>query len=368
MISATNSTDREKISQEGPGSQTLPNNLQEQLQNAGKQGTGATFYGTDGGNTNAVPSGTRGGTGLSLSPETKKNAPKLYMTLYKTEPEQPIVGKDFTLTLHLHNSNREKSVRNIKGTLSFENGFGLEGQDLGPAFLPQGSSNSFYTERIDPDKDAVLTIQLRGQNGMAAKVYQATLDLEYEDKEGNAYRATERFGISFKQKAELLIDPPELISAGTEKQEMTLQMNLYNTGKDTLSNFLVDCEGGDFEVKGSPRYYVGEFKPGASDHYRITLLPKKTGKVQGKLRLSYEDSAGENHQQELSFAGETDAANQESILAADQPQTDQKDTGMGVWPLFFLGLLLLAGIGYGVIRWRRKKKQKKEEEELNLHA
>ena len=62
---------------------------------------------------------------------------------------------------------------------------------------------------------------------------------------------------------------------------------------------MVTIEGQGFRIEESPRYFVGNFAPGSSDHYSASITAEEAGKIQGHIVITYEDSTGESHRKEV---------------------------------------------------------------------
>ena len=93
-----------------------------------------------------------------------------------------------------------------------------------------------------------------------AQNYTMSILFEYEDKDGNEFKATEIIGISVVQRAKMETGNID-VSAGMVGSPMPIDIDFYNTGKDVLSTFMVSLEGSGFTAENA-RYYIGNFSPG----------------------------------------------------------------------------------------------------------
>ena len=131
-----------------------------------------SFASPEGGYTGFAEGGSFGYEGgLSMGgAEVMKNKPKLIITKYTMSPTMAQAGQEFKLTMTFLNTNEKKSVNNIKISLSADVtgsagiGTGVTGENsrnqVGNTFTPVGSSNTFYINRIDPQKEAENTITI----------------------------------------------------------------------------------------------------------------------------------------------------------------------------------------------------------------
>ncbi len=334
-----------------------------------------------------------------------KNKPKLIVSNYTLQPEMPSAGSEFQLELTFTNTNSEKSVRNIKITLG-GNDQATSAAELkaglnqssggtgsgGPVFTPVGSSNTFYISRINSGDTAEKTIRLKTAPTLAAQNYSINVAFEYEDADGNEFTATEMIGIPVVQQAEILLGDVQMTDGmGGDGlmlgQATNVDMDLYNIGKDPLSTFMVTIEGKGFNVTGSPRYFVGNFASGASDHFTAEITPTEN-EVSGNILITYEDSTGKKHEEKRSFQKTVEGTDMQNVdpskLVKDDktgllmdPETSMyfdpttleptspTAQGGGIPWLPVVGFLIVVVVVALVIRHRRKKKAAEEALEID---
>ncbi|WP_053942172.1 COG1361 S-layer family protein [Kallipyga gabonensis] len=321
--------------------------------------------------------------GMNGGSMTEKNKPKLIISNYKIDPEMPRAGEDFTLNLDFFNTNRSKAIRNIKITMNAEgagsstgsltdmlgNSTGGASPQSGSIFIPVNSSNTFYIEKMAAGKHSSQSITLKAIPTAPAQTYSVNLAFEYEDMEGNQYTAQEVVGIPVVQKAEILLGDPVLGQAYAG-QPMTVDLDFYNTGKDNLTNFMVNLEGSGFTSKESTRYFVGNFSSGQSDHYSMEIIPEEADHLSGQIVLTYEDSAGQVHEEKVPFNNSVERLKEgESVDAATGqilPPQEEERHGGGFSAIGLVILLVLAGLAVVIFR-RRSRKKKASAEELKIN-
>lgn len=321
--------------------------------------------------------------GMNGGSMTEKNKPKLIISNYKIDPEMPRAGEDFTLNLDFFNTNRSKAIRNIKITMNAEgagsstgsltdmlgNSTGGASPQSGSIFIPVNSSNTFYIEKMAAGKHSSQSITLKAIPTAPAQTYSVNLAFEYEDMEGNQYTAQEVVGIPVVQKAEILLGDPVLGQAYAG-QPMTVDLDFYNTGKDNLTNFMVNLEGSGFTSKESTRYFVGNFSSGQSDHYSMEIIPEEADHLSGQIVLTYEDSAGQVHEEKVPFNNSVERLKEgESVDAATGqilPPQEEERHGGGFSAIGLVILLVLAGLAVVLFR-RRSRKKKASAEELKIN-
>lgn len=335
---------------------------------------------------NEQTGGENGSGGNTLGGETVviKNKPKLIISNYKLNPEMPKAGEAFTIDLTFYNTNGEKAVRNIKISLNgAEASTGANGQPTGGSvFSPVNSSNTFYIPEIYAGDTASKEITLKVVPNAQAQNYAITVNFEYEDRQGNEFTASEIIGIPVVQQAKILYGDVA-VAESFVGSPTTVGLDFYNTGKDSLTTFMVSVEGDGFQVVDSPRYFVGNFAPGASDHYSVDIIPMQAGPVEGRLLVSYEDSTGKQHTDEQKFQFEaTEMAFDESEIQVDpetgfvidpvsgkpiDPTTGQPvdQNNLLTNPLLWVGIAVVVLVVTLLLRRRSKKKN---EEDLTIDA
>lgn len=325
-------------------------------------------------------SGGSSGGGSEGGEGSVKNKPKLIISNYQLEPAMAKAGENFTINLTFLNTNEEKSVNNIKITLNGgEQSATADGkQQQGSVFTPVNSSNTFYIGKISPQETATKQITLRVVPNAVAQSYTVKVDFEYEDGDGNQFTAQELIGVPVVQQAKILIGeiPPITASVG---EPVSLDLDFYNTGKDTLSTFMVTLEGEGFEAD-EYRQFVGNFAPGASDRFSTMITATEPGKISGKLVFTYEDSTGAQQREERAFEGEVMEMGGIDGEGKVDPETGfpiDPETGMVIdpktgmplnqgswWKNPILWCIVAALVILGTVLFLRRRKKKKEQQDL----
>lgn len=295
--------------------------------------------------------------GGETSNPSVKNKPKLIIDNYSLQPKMVEAGKEFTLNMSFYNTNATYSVRNIKISLNNETGgSGTNGQNVGGSvFIPVGSSNTFYISSIAPGKTASKSIKMSVVPNAQAQNYVITANFEYEDKNGNEFTANEIIGIPVVQQAKVSFGEITT-NPGMAGEPATVDMDFFNTGKDTLTNFMISVQGDGFSLDNGGNYFVGNFAPGASDHFSSTIIPTESGTVNGKLVITYEDSTGETHTEEKDFSVEAQQMDEGTTVPDEE--MDQGTGSMGALPFILGGLLIVAIITTIIVKKKRDKKKK----------
>lgn len=297
--------------------------------------------------------------------DAPKTTPILIIEKYDFNPEVIFAGTQFTMKLDIRNTNSSKSIKNIKISLTSDV---MQSADqsaptaTASVFTPVQSSNTFFIDHIPPGEKIEKTITMTTSHDTAAKTYTLTANLEYEDGQANPYKSSEIIGITVVQDSKLSIGEISLEPEYYMGTPGSLNVEFYNTGKVTLSNFMVEMEG-DGVVADMPTYYKGNFPSGTTDSFSINITPESPEAKGGKLIFSYEDTTGEKHTIEKEFRIKVSETDPNAFNEFEQfPMEPEKTTN---WKLIIGGIAGVAAVIGGVLFLRRRKK-KKEEEDLFL--
>lgn len=298
--------------------------------------------------------------------EAKKSMPKLIIDKYEFSPKLPIAGQEFDMSLSFYNTNKSKTVKNIKIFLTSENNVDPKTPTAGSSvFTPVNSSNTFYIDRVPPNGKVSKNIKMFIIPDATAKTYQITANFEYEDEQNTEYKATENIGVPVYQESRLDIDEPTYEKNGVEGMDLPVSVNFYNVGKVTLYNFKVSLVCEDATI-ANPTYFIGNFAAGGSDTFETSLVPNKSGDVKAKLIFSYEDSTGKQQEktEELNINVSAQEPMPETVPGEnpDMPgatgEAPQKPFYKRLRFIIPVSLLLLGGIFFLVRHFIKKKKEK----------
>lgn len=283
-------------------------------------------------------------TGIYVKGDTSsKTVPQLMISNYDYGAKVVEANKAFNLGITLKNTNKNQSISNIKVSLSADEGI----------FIPVNSSNSFFIDAISPGGTATKTITLTSKPDAPQKTVSISVDMTYEDKDGNPISAKDNISIPLVQDLRLVIDDigqPSELYAG---QQSSVSVQYYNMGKTALSNLRVTAEGTNLDFSQSPATFVGNFEAGKNEYYDLSITPINQGPVEGKVIFTFENAAGEESKIEKPF----------SFIAQEMPVVDMPDDGEMMpdnsnskYIKYGIGAALLAAGAFIIYKKRKKKK------------
>ena len=305
------------------------------------------------------------------------NTPKLVIDHYSYDPVDVKAGVPFTLYFRILNTNGKKSVQNLRVALSADAAEAVDvptspgqgaqggapaassGGGGGSAFIPIGSSNTFFIDKIKPKKHAEKEITLTTAPDTAPRTYTITANFEYEDSDGNPYTSSEVIGIPVIQSAEIELGDLKVDKEGFVGGEMPLSLEFFNTGKSVLSNVMVKMRG-NFDADTNT-YFAGNVAPGSAQTYDVNITPRAKGEQKGEIVITYDDSTGRKQELVKPFVVQVEGdmpAGDEEEMEAPRPR----------WAVP-LGVALIAAI-VGALAFYVHKKRKKsgdvDDEDLTI--
>lgn len=228
--------------------------------------------------------------------QVTKTVPKIILEQYSSSPSIVRAGQNFQLNMSFLNTSEGKQVKNIKIYLTV-NETSTEGANI---FTPVNSSNTFFIDSIAPKGKVSKSLTMYTIPDAKQKTYTISANFEYEDGEGNEYKATELIGVPVTQQTNVetseIAFPPEAYPG----QPIPVSFDFYNTGKTLLRNFMIKLDG-DFQSQNGS-YFVGNFDVGASDHYEASITPSAPGQLKGAIIISFEDPTGQKSEIRKDFS------------------------------------------------------------------
>ena len=235
-------------------------------------------------------------------------------------------------------------------------------EDTGNVFTPVDGSNTIYIADLMPGETSTQVLNMYTIPSAAAKTYQITVDMAYEDEEGNELTAQESLGIPVEQMTKVEIGDINL-SSGMVGEGIPVSVAFYNRGRTKVNNMMVYIEGEGFTVEEN-KSFIGTFDVGASETYEPSIIANEAGILKGTLVLEYEDPAGETIVERKEFEIQAEEMSMdEAMIDEEMIEEPEKKASK---------LVLFIGIGVGsviivvlLIILLRRRKAKKEEMMLN---
>lgn len=284
--------------------------------------------------------------------KTTQNAsrPQLIVTSYSLDGKYVSPSKSANLSVILKNESKDKSIKNLKLTISEEK------NDI------KFKRETFFVDEIKPKGTYTLNIELTAAKTAEIGEHKLVLASTYEDKYFTSFESSDNILINVKQKTALDYDGIILPKKLTQDDTATMEVNLMNTGKSAIRNAKISFDIDGLETGGV--LFIGMIKAGESKtgSANFQVSPSKLGDVKGTATLSYEDDFGKSYSESISLSS---TIIKKKAVKSDSDM-DKKKSKFSLWWLFLLiGLAIGGGVG-AIIPISINQSKKRKEDELRL--
>lgn len=291
--------------------------------------------------------------------------PKIILEGYTVTPLNPddqqsgrlFAGEKFSLKLAILNTSSEETVKNIQLTLSNEGGVIL------PA---DNASNTVYIDKIAPGQTVEKTLTFQSAPDAEAKAQSLVAKFNYESsKTLKTHEATETITLPLSQRMRVRIDDPVVYGDAMIEQSTPVSFSLYNMGKSTLYNCMVDVEGEGLKMEES--FYGGNISSGNTMRADFNVIPSMAGQIEGKVIITYEDVYGEQTRVEKPLSiNVLESFMPEDMMGPDgeafNPEMEKPQGGLPIGILIAIGTAVVIGVIVLLVSLKRKRRRKQLEE------
>ncbi len=280
--------------------------------------------------------------------EADQSQIRIMVTSYSVSDGFLTPGTEGSVTVKFKNMHKTKTATNMVVSV-FEDSDEIRPADMGTKYIESLKAGETYTWTVP--LETVHTAQM-GEHKL-------TFNADFESENGGGGSANAVLRVKVRQPAELEYEGALLPVKVVQTETVTLNINLMNTGKSTLYNCKIKC---DIEgLKTATSTFVGEIPSGenkvASPNLRVDA--EKTGKVEGKITITYEDSFGN----EYSFEEEVSTNIEKKVVKADTEEKEKEKSNPLWWLFLVLGLAVGGGTGFGIPQAIRSYRERRHDDE-----
>lgn len=220
----------------------------------------------------------------STDPSSPSNAaaPKVIIDSYSISPDNIYAGETFTISMTLRNTSSTQNVSNLQVVLSEANA------KLLPA---NNGSNTFFIDEIAKGSTVKQEISFQSAPDVESKAYNLNMDISFNGAENVAYTSTASIAIPIQQKIRLKFDEPMINDSPFVDQPLSVYFSMYNLGKSTVYNCMVDVEGEGLSMEET--YFGGNVTSGNTMRADFNIIPSVAGQIEGAILVNYENAYGE---------------------------------------------------------------------------
>ncbi|MGN0497068.1 MAG: COG1361 S-layer family protein [Lachnospiraceae bacterium] len=281
---------------------------------------------------------------LFMSTKVEAATPRVMVSDYNVKGGQVVSGEEFDLNITIKNESAN-SVKNIKVTISTENG----------ELLPVQGAGTAYIKEIKGGEEQEVSFPMAAAYGLEEKSYKLAIKTEYEGG-GIGYSVDEAVFIPVSLKQRLSVTDIYTAENSYEVGDtVEISAVVNNLGSGSLYNVSAKIVGDNLS---DGETYVGNIEPGKSG--TIDLLTKadrvsEGNYIKNQMIVYYEDKAGNQYENEIAL---NDIKVSAVIYDNFEVVKESKDfKGIGktiVWILVVI--FFVAALVYFLVK-RRKKKQ-----------
>jgi len=288
---------------------------------------------------------------------TKVSEPKVIIKSYSVEPETVLAGETFKLSMELQNTSDKEDVKNVKITV--QNGDNL--------ILPAASgSSTLYVSKIAKGKSTTVSLDLQSTPDIPAKAHLISVAFNYEGGSSLvSYDVTEQISINIVQPIRIRLDEPTIGGDGFIGQSIYASMKLYNMGKSTIYNCMLDVDAPGLRMEET--FYGGNITSGSTIYMDFNLIPEQAGQIQGDLVVTYEDVYGKQYEERVPVTVNVMEQMMEDpgVWNPEEPFPEEKPIdggGMSWWLIAGICLAAVAVIVIVLMQVRKARRRRELEE------
>ena len=286
-----------------------------------------------------------------------RSKPKVILESYSFSEDPIYAGDTITLKLVVANTSTREAITNL--TLELTNEAGV--------ILPApGGSNSIFIGTIDKDEAYVQTVKLQIAPDAEPKSQLLAIKLSYEGTRNRSeFNETASVSVPVQQKARVLINDPKIYDDPWVGSNVAIGVTLYNLGKTTLYNCMVDVVGDGLTLEES--YFGGNITAGGTMRADLNVTQTLGGQLDAQVRVTYEDVNG-NQTEELlpmnMFVNEEPAGGMVSPGDAGMEIPGDKPASANIGWIFWTlgGAAVVTGAVFLGIKAKKKRERALEEE------
>lgn len=288
-------------------------------------------------------------------PDLPTDAAKPYVIIksYSYGGGDLVAGETRNVTMTFYNTSKDITVENMMVTMNLP----------ADTMVLTSSSNTFYVERLEPEKSITKTVNVTVKPTAPAQSESMTINFTYDyiDNDVRKNASTEEsISMPILQVDRFTVTGVELEPQIFVNQEGSLSVAYVNKGRSEVYNISAKLSCPALKNDGEEQY-IGNLASGntSSADFYITALAE--GEVTGEVIITYEDTNMNEQAVKVPFS--TTAINIEEQAFNPDMMNPDMDPGMedpsGGFPWYWI-VLGVAVIAAGVVIFLKKRSAKKE--------
>lgn len=282
--------------------------------------------------------------------EKPTSAPIVLVTKSVINTNPVKAGEDFEAIVTLTNTSTVKSVQNMIVTI------GVPSSD----FELKNESNVIFVGNLGCGKTTEIIVKVHVSKSVTDGNYPFEITMNYDDPKAITLSSSGVFQVTVKQPLTVKMTMPNISKEMTVGDTIPMTFQVMNLGRSGIYNVRCDviCNG----LTQTKTAFIGNMEGGTAGEgmLNVFVLPMEGesayGKTSGMVRLTYEDSFGNEQIQENSF--ETNIMEKPEIMMDSQIQNQEEESASQWWISIFVitGIILIVGCSAGAYYMGQKKR------------
>lgn len=273
--------------------------------------------------------------------------PNVIITNY-TYGEKVTAGQVFNLEMEFRNTSAISPVENV-----------VMSMDTGEGISINSSSNTFYIPKLGPGESKKERIQVQALFQSKLQSPKITIACKYEyldKKERKQSSSNETIAIPVYQPDRFQVREPSFTDVIRQGEETTISIPYVNKGRGQVYNVEAKLEG-DIDTL-TKDLNLGNFEAGKSGTIDFVATPKKEGRFQGQVIVSYEDETMDVNTVKIPVSFQVQGAAPEMNQNPEDMGMNQKEgrPGLLIWAAAAVPCLAALAVILRINAGRRKRR------------
>lgn len=280
--------------------------------------------------------------------------PNIIVTKFNYGGESVAAGSSFNFSFKFKNTSNELAIDNVVVTV-----------DGGENLLLNGSSNSFFFDKIKAGNSKTVTVPMKALKTLTVNSQTVSVSFKYEyvDQNKRTQATSEaKLSVPVYQPDKFEISKPVLPDYIAEGDDVSITLNYVNKGKTQISNVEASLEG---DVTSSlSTTTVGNLDPGKNGTIVLSATAVSAGDTEFDVKVTYEDSNGDSKERIFPVTMTVQAA---EPYVPDDDIDDGGNTGEEGgfnWWILVAAAVVIAIAATIILKKRKKAKAAKQEQAL----
>ena len=286
--------------------------------------------------------------------EVANPVPNIIVTKFNYGGESVAAGSSFNFSFKFKNTSSELAIDNVVVTV-----------DGGENLLLNGSSNSFFFDKIKAGNSKTVTVPMKALKTLTVNSQTVSVSFKYEyvDQNKRTQATSEaKLSVPVYQPDKFEISKPVLPDYIAEGDDVSITLNYVNKGKTQISNVEASLEG---DVTSSlSTTTVGNLDPGKNGTIVLSATAVSAGDTEFDVKVTYEDSNGDSKERIFPVTMTVQAA---EPYVPDDNIDDGGNTGETSgfnWWILVAAAVVIAVVVTIILKKRKKAKAAKQEQAL----